>query len=155
MATKAQTTNHEIRNTIHEPRATRGVYTELAEVSVLYKTTPFMQNKPNFRKAKMKLSFYSTKGYENKPRPRTQGKQTQSNPISKGAMTILNIAASSVANKTLSVKSVVNIISFLCVLCGQILSKTTKNSLDFYKLYGIIPPMFARRQTQPASRRTI
>jgi len=25
----------------------------------------FMQNKPNFRKAKMKLNFYSTKDYEN------------------------------------------------------------------------------------------
>jgi len=37
--------------------------------------------KPNSRKAKMKLSFYSTKDYENKPRLRTPGKQTQSNPI--------------------------------------------------------------------------
>jgi hypothetical protein len=40
-----------------------------------------MQNKPNFRKAKMKLSFYSTKDYENQGRLRTPGKQTQSNPI--------------------------------------------------------------------------
>ena len=38
--------------------------------------------KPNFRKAKMKLNFYSTKDYENKPRLRAPGKQTQSNPIS-------------------------------------------------------------------------
>ena len=45
-----------------------------------------MQNKPNFRKAEMKLSFYSTKNYENKPRLRTLGKQTQSNPISKGTL---------------------------------------------------------------------
>jgi len=42
-----------------------------------------MQNKPNFRKATMKLNFYSTKHYENKPRLRTPGKQTQTNPISK------------------------------------------------------------------------
>ncbi len=40
----------------------------------------FMRNKPNFRKAKMKLNFYSTKGYENKPPLPTPPKQTQSNP---------------------------------------------------------------------------
>jgi len=40
----------------------------------------FMQNKPNFRKAKMKLNFYSTKDYENKPRLSAPGKQTQTNP---------------------------------------------------------------------------
>jgi len=40
-----------------------------------------MQNKPNFRKAKMKLSFYSTKDYENQGRLRAPGIQTQSNPI--------------------------------------------------------------------------
>ena len=45
------------------------------------KTNPI---KPNFRKAKMKLSFYSTKYYENKPRLPAPPKQTQSNPISKG-----------------------------------------------------------------------
>jgi len=39
-----------------------------------------MQNKPNFRKAKMKLNSYSTKDYENKLTHRTPGKQTQSNP---------------------------------------------------------------------------
>ena len=43
----------------------------------------FMQNKPNFRKAKMNLNFYSTKDYENQGRLRTPAKQTQSNPISK------------------------------------------------------------------------
>ncbi len=41
----------------------------------------FMQNKPNFRKARMNLNFYLTKDYENKPRLRTPPKQTQSNPI--------------------------------------------------------------------------
>jgi len=44
--------------------------------------TSFMQNKPNFRKAKMKLNFYLTKDYENQARRQTPGKQTQSNPIS-------------------------------------------------------------------------
>ena len=39
------------------------------------------QNKPNFPKAKMKLNFYSTKDYENKPRLPAPPKQTQSNPI--------------------------------------------------------------------------
>jgi len=40
-----------------------------------------MQNKPNSRKAKMKLSLYLEKGYENKPYLRVLVKQTQSNPI--------------------------------------------------------------------------
>ena len=43
-------------------------------------THSFMQNKPNFRKAKMNLNFCSTKDYENKPRLRTPPKQPQSNP---------------------------------------------------------------------------
>jgi len=42
-----------------------------------------MQNKPNFRKAKMKLNFYSIKDYENEPRLRAPGKQSQSKPIFK------------------------------------------------------------------------
>ncbi len=32
----------------------------------LYKSAHFMQNKPNFRKAKMNLNFYTTRAYENK-----------------------------------------------------------------------------------------
>jgi hypothetical protein len=40
-----------------------------------------MQNKPNFRKAKMDVNSILTKAYENKPRLRTPAKQTQSNPI--------------------------------------------------------------------------
>jgi len=56
--------------------------------------TSFMQNKPNFRKAKMKLNFYSTKDYErndifavpenkansNPIKAKTNPKQTQSKP---------------------------------------------------------------------------
>jgi len=41
-------------------------------------------NKANFQKVKMKLNFYSTKHYENQPRLRTPGKQTQSNPTCRG-----------------------------------------------------------------------
>ena len=37
--------------------------------------------KPNSRKAEMNVNFYSTEDYENKPRLRTPGKQTQSNPF--------------------------------------------------------------------------
>jgi len=48
-----------------------------------------MQNKANFRKAKMKLNFYSTKDYENEPRLRAPGKQTQSKPISKAKKMLL------------------------------------------------------------------
>ena len=58
---------------------------------VLYKSHLFMQNKANFRKARMKLSFYLTRDYENianwtlgenkpnsKPiKPNTNPKQTQ------------------------------------------------------------------------------
>jgi hypothetical protein len=40
-----------------------------------------MQNKPNFRKAEMKLNFYSTKDYESQPRLRPPPKQTQFMPL--------------------------------------------------------------------------
>ncbi|MHC4460867.1 MAG: hypothetical protein ACYS30_05480 [Planctomycetota bacterium] len=43
----------------------------------------FMQNKPNFRKAKMAVSAFITEDYENQGRLPAPGKQTQSNPISK------------------------------------------------------------------------
>jgi len=39
-----------------------------------------MQNKPNLRKAKMKLNSYLAEDYENEPPLRTPAKQTQSNP---------------------------------------------------------------------------
>ena len=44
-----------------------------------------MQNKPIFLKDKTNATFFAAKDYENKPRLRTPGKQTQSNPISNGA----------------------------------------------------------------------
>ena len=44
-----------------------------------------MQNKPNLLDAQMSVSSALAKDYENKPRLRTQAKQTQSNPISKTA----------------------------------------------------------------------
>jgi hypothetical protein len=40
-----------------------------------------MQNKPNFRKAKMNKNLFATKDYENQGRLQTPEKQTQSNPI--------------------------------------------------------------------------
>jgi len=54
-----------------------------------------MQNKPNSRKAKMKLNFYSTKDYENKPRLRAPAKQSQNKPnqtqFQKGALLLLRL----------------------------------------------------------------
>jgi hypothetical protein len=51
-----------------------------------------MQNKPNFRKTKMKLNFYLTKTYENnlcsgllENKPKTNPKQTQNKPNSRKA----------------------------------------------------------------------
>ena len=71
-------TKYELRNTqyairyfFYSPRCT--LY------AIRYKL--IMQNKPNFRKAKMNVNFYSTKDYENVPRRRTRKNkpnQTQS-----------------------------------------------------------------------------
>jgi len=54
----------------------------------LYKFTPFMQNKPNFRNAQMNVSTVITKDYENiancklcENKPNTNPIQTQSKPI--------------------------------------------------------------------------
>jgi hypothetical protein len=49
---------------------------------ILYKSALFMQNKPNFRKAKMNTTLFSTKDYDNKHIFILDEKQTQSNPIS-------------------------------------------------------------------------
>jgi hypothetical protein len=43
----------------------------------------FMQNKPNFPKAKIKLNLYLTKDYEHEPPLRQPAKQTQFKPNSK------------------------------------------------------------------------
>ena len=48
---------------------------------VLYKSTLFMQNKPNLPAPQMNISSVLTKDYENKTRLPAPGKQTQSNPI--------------------------------------------------------------------------
>ena len=39
------------------------------------------KNKPNIKRAKMDVNIYSTKDYENEPRLRAPGKQTQTNPV--------------------------------------------------------------------------
>jgi len=44
-----------------------------------------MQNKPNFRKAKMNISYYITEDYENQPRLRTPPEQTQFIPAEGGS----------------------------------------------------------------------
>jgi len=50
-----------------------------------------MQNKPNLLDAQMNISSLLTKDYENKPRLRAPGKQTQSNPISKAKKILLHL----------------------------------------------------------------
>ncbi len=50
---------------------------------VLYKSTFFMQNKPNLLNAQMNVSAVITKHYESQGRLQTPAKQTQSNPILK------------------------------------------------------------------------
>ncbi len=51
---------------------------------VLYKSTLFMQNKPNLPNAQMNVNKVLTKDYENEPRLRIPGKQTQTNPTCRG-----------------------------------------------------------------------
>jgi len=46
-----------------------------------------MQNKANFRKARMNVNYYLQKDCENEPRLYRQGKQTQTKPKSKGRRT--------------------------------------------------------------------
>jgi len=82
MATEAQNLSREMAHaylTGTAPRTNR-----LSSPACQPIMTCFMQNKPNFRKAKMKLNFYSTKDYENQGRLRTPRKQTQSNPTCRG-----------------------------------------------------------------------
>jgi len=49
------------------------------------KLTLIMQNKANFKKAEMFVSYYLQKDCENESRLRSPGKQSQSNPISTGS----------------------------------------------------------------------
>jgi len=50
---------------------------------ILYKSTSFLQNKPNFPKTKMNLNICSERNYEDKSPIPSLRKQTQSNPIFK------------------------------------------------------------------------
>ena len=72
-------TNHEHR----ESSYLRAYKPPLHLSRTLYKSAHFIQNKPNFRKARMNASSLLTKDYENEPCLQTPGKQTQSNPMSK------------------------------------------------------------------------
>jgi len=64
---------------------------KINSIGHLVKTNPIQtqsnpkqsQNKPNFRKAKMKLNFYSKRNYENVPLRRRGQNKPNSNPISK------------------------------------------------------------------------
>jgi len=65
---------------------------------ILYKSTLFMQNKPNFRKSQMNLNIFSTKAYENKSnrtlgenKPNSNPIKPKTNPIPKIAKMNLNI----------------------------------------------------------------
>ena len=61
----------------------------------LYKSTLFMQNKPNLLDAQMNVSSVLTKDYENKGLckcVKTNPKQTQSNPISKAKKSVFSVA---------------------------------------------------------------
>jgi len=53
--------------------------------------TLIMQNKANFLKDKTNANLFAKKDYENKPRLRAPGKQTQSNPISKAKKMLLRL----------------------------------------------------------------
>ena len=57
---------------------------------VLYKSTLFMQNKPNLLDTQMNVGSVKTKDYENEPCLPAPRKQTQSNPISKAAPIIFS-----------------------------------------------------------------
>jgi len=47
----------------------------------LYKSAPFMQNKPNLRKSKMSVSIYYTKVYKNETASGSGKNKPNSNPI--------------------------------------------------------------------------
>jgi len=66
-----------IRNT----RQPSSVLRHLHLSRTLYKSTLFMQNKPNFRKAKMNVSIFSTKAYKNKHNWTLSENKPKTNPI--------------------------------------------------------------------------
>ena len=73
--------NNYLLFTGHERQATSD---ESASTSVEnpLQISPFLQNKPNFQKRKMKLNLCSTRGYENEPLLRTnKNKPNQTQPV--------------------------------------------------------------------------
>jgi hypothetical protein len=54
---------------------------------ILYKSGLFMQNKPNFHKAKMKAKPTKTKDYEKRWALRVEQKQSQTKPIASSVNT--------------------------------------------------------------------
>ncbi len=83
MNREPRTTNYQLRTTSYLP-APKGCLRYANRLSSLICQpimTSFMQNKPNFRKAKTNITSIITKDYEYEPRLRPPRKQTQSNPI--------------------------------------------------------------------------
>ncbi len=76
--------NREIRYTLYENRESSYLRTYKAPLHlsrILYKSTLFMQNKPNFQKSQMNANLYNTTYYERK-RDWTLGQsKPNSNPI--------------------------------------------------------------------------
>jgi len=66
-----------LNNLVSKLKPLRGTSIHYSPLTIHY----YMQNKPNFQKDKTNISTVITKDYENQGRLRTQGKQTQTNPI--------------------------------------------------------------------------
>ncbi|MHC4463024.1 MAG: hypothetical protein ACYS30_16580, partial [Planctomycetota bacterium] len=78
---------------------------------------PFMQNKPNFRKAKMNVTYYITKNYENVPlcrRGENKPNQTQS-PLN------FDIKINTTTTKKIPIFSKTRIISILFTICDYLI----------------------------------
>jgi hypothetical protein len=74
---------HEIRYTLYENRESsylRAYKAPLHLSRILYKSTLFMQNKPNFQKSQMNVSIFSQRAYENKSNWTLGQNKPNSNP---------------------------------------------------------------------------
>jgi len=72
----------EVRYTLYENRESRYLraYKALHLSRTLYKSTLFMQNKPNFQKSQMNVSIFSQMNYENKSNWTLGQNKPNSNP---------------------------------------------------------------------------
>ena len=74
--------NRESSNQYRESIYLRAYKAPLQPSRNLYKSTLFMQNKPNFRKSQMNVNTYNTTNYENKSNWTLGQNKPNSNPIS-------------------------------------------------------------------------